>query len=94
MDLKRETTVAVNVVPIDSELAENWRRGAEEKRKQGLRSRMLEEAEDSARKNAAVAMHWADLFTIDVPQVQILVASLHEEDGSLLQAMLCDLWHA
>lgn len=74
MDLKRETTTAVNSVPIESEVAENWRRGAEEKRKQGLRSQMLEEAEDSARKNAAVAMHWADLFTIDVPQVHFVCA--------------------
>lgn len=72
MELKRETTSAVNAVPVESEVAENWRIRAEEKRKQGLRSRMLEEAEDSARKNAAVAMHWADLFNIDVPQVPFL----------------------
>lgn len=72
MDLKRETTALVRAVPVDSELAENWRREAEEKRRQGLRAKMLEEAEESARKNAAVAMHWADLFTIDVPQVEHL----------------------
>lgn len=76
MDMKKETTAAVNAVPIESDMAENWRRGAEEKRKKGLRSKMLEEAEDSARKNAAVAMHWADLFTIEVPQVKPLLGCL------------------
>jgi hypothetical protein len=59
----------VNAFPLEADIAEKWRRDTEAKRKHGLRSRMLEEAEDSARKNATVSMHWADLFAIDVPQV-------------------------
>lgn len=35
---------------------------------QTLRSKLLAEAEQSARQNASLAMRWADLFTIDVPQ--------------------------
>eukprot|EP00798_Chlamydomonas_sp_ICE-L_P027433 gene27433-4733_t len=33
-----------------------------------LRAKLLAEAEQSARHNAAVAMRWADLFSIEVPQ--------------------------
>jgi hypothetical protein len=69
MALKAETSAMVNSYPLEADVAENWRRNAEAKRKHGLRSRMLEEAEESAKKNAVVAMHWADLFAIDVPQV-------------------------
>lgn len=36
---------------------------------QELRVKLLAEAEQSARQNAAVAMRWADLFSIEVPQV-------------------------
>ncbi len=35
---------------------------------QELRAKLLAEAEQSARQNAAVAMRWADLFSIEVPQ--------------------------
>lgn len=35
---------------------------------QELRAKLLTEAEQSARQNAAVAMKWADLFSIEVPQ--------------------------
>jgi predicted dithiol-disulfide oxidoreductase (DUF899 family) len=35
---------------------------------QELRGKLLAEAEQSARHNAAVAMRWADLFSIEVPQ--------------------------
>ena len=68
MALRAETSAAVKSVPLQADAAENARRIAEEGSRQDLRSRMLAEAEHSARKNAAVAMHWADLFTIDVPQ--------------------------
>ena len=36
-------------------------------RHQELGGKLLQEAETSARQNAAVAMRWADLFTQDVP---------------------------
>ena len=74
MALKAETSAMVNSYPLEADVAENWRRNAEAKRKHGLRSRMLEEAEESAKKNATVAMHWADLFAIDVPQVPACLA--------------------
>lgn len=74
--LKVETNATVNSYPLEADVAENWRRNAEAKRKHGLRSRMLEEAEESAKNNAAVAMHWADLFAIDVPQVRDPVQSV------------------
>ena len=79
MALRAETSTAVKSVPLQADMAENARRIAEENRRQDLRTRMLAEAEQSARKNAAVAMHWADLFTIDVPQVrlQLSCAFLH-----------------
>jgi hypothetical protein len=69
MALRVDTTAAVNLVPLQADAAENARRIADEKRRQEMRTKMLAEAEQSAQKNAAVAMHWADLFTIDVPQV-------------------------
>jgi dynein regulatry complex protein 1 len=69
MALRTDTTAAVQSMKLHSDAAENTRIMAEEKRKQELRTKMLAEAEHSARRNAAVAMHWADLFTIDVPQV-------------------------
>ena len=37
---------------------------------QDLRAKLLAEAEQSARNNASVAMRWADLFSIEVPQVR------------------------
>ena len=40
----------------------------EEARRQELRGKLLAEAEHSARHNATVAMRWADLFSIEVPQ--------------------------
>lgn len=69
MALRADTSAAVNSVPLQTDAAENARRSAEEKRRQEMRTQMLAEAEQSAQKNAAVAMHWADLFAIDVPQV-------------------------
>ena len=47
---------------------ENQRRVAEESRRQELRGKLLTEAEHSARRNATVAMRWADLFSVEVPQ--------------------------
>lgn len=35
---------------------------------QELRAKLLSEAEQSARQNAALAMRWADLFSVEVPQ--------------------------
>lgn len=70
MAVRSDTTAAVQSVPTAANAAENNRRLANEQRKQEMRTQMLAEAEQSARKNAAVAMHWADLFTIDVPQVR------------------------
>lgn len=74
MGLRNETDDKVSAVRLGSDHAENLRRIAEEQSKQALRSRLLAEAEASARKNAAVAMKWADLFTIEVPQARPLNA--------------------
>lgn len=46
---------------------------------QNLRSKLLSEAEHSARQNASLAMRWADLFSLDVPQ-DLLTAINKQQD--------------
>jgi hypothetical protein len=79
MAMRAETTAAVQATPMQADAAENSRRIAEEKRKHALRNRMLQEAESSAQQNADVAMHWADLFSIDVPQVHLVLCRVDEK---------------
>ena len=55
-------------VRVAADTRESERRTLEETRRQELRAKMLTEAEASARHNAAVAMRWADLFSVQVPQ--------------------------
>mmetsp|Transcript_25965 Transcript_25965/g.49353 ORF Transcript_25965/g.49353 Transcript_25965/m.49353 type:complete len:664 (-) Transcript_25965:177-2168(-) len=74
-----EQVTSVRVVSDDRE---NKRRIEEEARRQELRGKLLAEAEHSARRNATVAMRWADLFSIEVPQ------ELYEEIER--QRMACD----
>lgn len=52
---------------VQGDLRESQRRVEEELKRQDLRSKLLAEAEYSARRNAAVAMRWADLFATEVP---------------------------
>mmetsp|Transcript_35004 Transcript_35004/g.99216 ORF Transcript_35004/g.99216 Transcript_35004/m.99216 type:complete len:688 (-) Transcript_35004:130-2193(-) len=66
--MKAKSDAEVTSVSISGDDRENQRRIAEEQRRQELRSKLLSEAESSARQNAAVAMRWADLFSIEVPQ--------------------------
>mmetsp|Transcript_22481 Transcript_22481/g.73000 ORF Transcript_22481/g.73000 Transcript_22481/m.73000 type:complete len:675 (+) Transcript_22481:78-2102(+) len=61
----RDQVTSVRVMADDRE---NRRRIEEESRRQELRGRLLAEAEHSARRNATVAMRWADLFSLEVPQ--------------------------
>lgn len=68
MALGYVTSDAVSSIRLAGDRHEDSRRIAEELKKQELRSKLLAEAEASARQNAAVAMKWADLFTIEVPQ--------------------------
>jgi hypothetical protein len=58
----------VTNVRVTGDDRENRRRMDEEARRQELRGKLLAEAEHSARRNATVAMRWADLFGIEVPQ--------------------------
>jgi dynein regulatory complex protein 1 len=58
----------VSLVRVQQDDRENLRRVAEESRRQELRGKLLTEAEHSARRNATVAMRWADLFSVEVPQ--------------------------
>mmetsp|Transcript_7426 Transcript_7426/g.8564 ORF Transcript_7426/g.8564 Transcript_7426/m.8564 type:complete len:657 (+) Transcript_7426:326-2296(+) len=60
-----EQVTSIRVVSDDRE---NRRRIEEETRRQELRGKLLAEAEHSARRNATVAMRWADLFSVEVPQ--------------------------
>ena len=72
---KRATRVAsdgtreVTSVRVAADMRESQRRTEEELKRQDLRARLLAEAEYSARRNAAVAMRWADLFATELPQV-------------------------
>mmetsp|Transcript_18056 Transcript_18056/g.45712 ORF Transcript_18056/g.45712 Transcript_18056/m.45712 type:complete len:694 (-) Transcript_18056:255-2336(-) len=66
--LKAKSDADVTSVSVSGDDRENQRRIADEQRRQELRSKLLSEAESSARQNAAVAMRWADLFSIEVPQ--------------------------
>ena len=69
-------------VRVTGDDRENRRRMEEEARRQELRGKLLAEAEHSARRNATVAMRWADLFGIEVPQ------ELHAEIEQ--QRVACD----
>lgn len=69
-------------VRVTGDDRENRRRMDEEARRQVLRGKLLAEAEHSARRNATVAMRWADLFGIEVPQ------DLHAEIEQ--QRLACD----
>ena len=64
--MKAKSDAEVTSVSASGDDRENQRRIAEEQRRQELRSKLLAEAESSARQNAAVAMRWADLFSIEV----------------------------
>lgn len=64
--LKAKSDADVTSVSVSGDDRENQRRIADEQRRQELRSKLLSEAESSARQNAAVAMRWADLFSIEV----------------------------
>lgn len=64
--MKAKSDAEVTSVSVSGDDRENQRRIAEEQRRQELRSKLLTEAETSARQNAAVAMRWADLFSIEV----------------------------
>mmetsp|Transcript_5457 Transcript_5457/g.9456 ORF Transcript_5457/g.9456 Transcript_5457/m.9456 type:complete len:705 (-) Transcript_5457:793-2907(-) len=66
--VKHRTDQDVTSVRVTGLERENVHRVAEEQTRQDLRGKLLAEAEQSARQNAAVAMRWADLFSIDVPQ--------------------------
>jgi dynein regulatory complex protein 1 len=66
--LKAKSDADVTSVSVSGDDRENQRRIADEQRRQELRSKLLSEAESSARQNAAVAMRWADLFSIEVSQ--------------------------
>lgn len=58
----------VTSIRVTGDDRENRRRIEEEARRQELRGKLLAEAEHSARRNATVAMRWADLFSVEVPQ--------------------------
>ncbi|GLC76023.1 DNA replication checkpoint protein Drc1 [Pleodorina starrii] len=68
MRVKYRTDQDVTSVRAAGDDRENQHRIAEEQTRQDLRAKLLAEAEQSARQNAAVAMRWADLFSIEVPQ--------------------------
>ncbi|KAG2497477.1 hypothetical protein HYH03_004630 [Edaphochlamys debaryana] len=66
--VKYRTDQDVTSVRAAGDDRENQHRIQEEQTRQDLRAKLLAEAEQSARQNAAVAMRWADLFSIEVPQ--------------------------
>ncbi|KAG1659692.1 hypothetical protein FOA52_004331 [Chlamydomonas sp. UWO 241] len=66
--VKHRTDGDVTSVRVAGDTREQSHRVQEEQTRQELRSKLLSEAELSARQNAAVAMRWADLFSIEVPQ--------------------------
>eukprot|EP00227_Mantoniella_beaufortii_P020533 CAMPEP_0197588540 /NCGR_PEP_ID=MMETSP1326-20131121/9790_1 /TAXON_ID=1155430 /ORGANISM="Genus nov. species nov., Strain RCC2288" /LENGTH=456 /DNA_ID=CAMNT_0043153381 /DNA_START=206 /DNA_END=1573 /DNA_ORIENTATION=+ len=66
--IKTAGTDDVTLVRVKQDDRENHRRVGEESRRQELRGKLLTEAEHSARRNATVAMRWADLFSVEVPQ--------------------------
>ncbi|EFJ47566.1 hypothetical protein VOLCADRAFT_81425 [Volvox carteri f. nagariensis] len=68
MRVKYRTDQDVTSVRVAGDDRENQHRIQEEQTRQELRAKLLAEAEMSARQNAAVAMRWADLFSIEVPQ--------------------------
>lgn len=66
--VKYRTDQDVTSIRVAGDERENLHRIAEEQTRQDLRTKLLTEAEQSARQNAAVAMRWADLFSVEVPQ--------------------------
>ena len=66
--IKSAGTEDVTLVRVQQDDSENHRRVEEEARRQELRGKLLTEAEHSARRNATVAMRWADLFSVELPQ--------------------------
>ena len=60
--IKREGDVAIDMVRKLGDVSESKRRDAEEELRRNLRTKLLGEAEQSARRNATVAMRWADLY--------------------------------
>ena len=66
--LKLRTDQEVTSIRVAGDDREQQHRIQEEQTRQDLRAKLLAEAEKSARQNAAVAMKWADLFSIEVPQ--------------------------
>ena len=74
--MKAKSDADVTSISISGDDRENQRRITEELRRQELRSKLLTEAETSARQNAAVAMRWADLFSIEVLSVSAPVSPL------------------
>ncbi|MEW5307357.1 MAG: hypothetical protein WDW36_009761 [Sanguina aurantia] len=66
--VKHKTDTDVTSVRVAGDLRENKHRAQEEHTRQELRTKLLAEAEQGALQNAAVAMRWADLFSVEVPQ--------------------------
>ena len=66
--LREEHLDAASLVKLSGDDRENRRRVEEEETRQELRGKLLAEAEQSAQRNAGVAIRWADLFQYDVPQ--------------------------
>jgi dynein regulatory complex protein 1 len=66
--VKLRTDQEVTSIRVAGDDREQQHRIQEEQTRQELRAKLLAEAEQSARQNAAVAMKWADLFSIEVPQ--------------------------
>lgn len=66
--IKTKTDAEVSSVRAAGDEDESQHRIQEEHIRQDLREKLLLEAEQSARQNAAIAMRWADLFAIEVPQ--------------------------
>ncbi|GMH33905.1 hypothetical protein BSKO_01739 [Bryopsis sp. KO-2023] len=77
--IRHRTSQRVSSIRVASDNRENQRRISDELTRQNLRSNLLEEAEHSARQNAALAMRWADLFVLDVPQ-DLLAAIDKQQD--------------
>mmetsp|Transcript_31255 Transcript_31255/g.81992 ORF Transcript_31255/g.81992 Transcript_31255/m.81992 type:complete len:684 (-) Transcript_31255:652-2703(-) len=65
--MKEDGLENVTDVRVEGDARENIRRIQEESKRQERRQKLLSEAETSAKKNATVAMTWANLFDMDVP---------------------------
>jgi len=65
---KGEGDGAIDAVRQRGDMAESRRREREEEQRRKLRTKLLGEAEQSARRNATVAMRWADLYEMNSAQ--------------------------